>query len=48
MAKYLELSADVLVDLYSLFGKNPKVKQEDKQNYPNEDEKKEEDKEDKK
>lgn len=47
MAKYLEMSAEVLVDLYSLFGKNPQVKTEDNKSYPDDKEEKKEEKEDK-
>lgn len=48
MAKYLELSADVIVDLSSLFGKNLQAKPEDNKNYPNENKDKEKNKEEKK
>jgi hypothetical protein len=47
MAKYLEMSAEVLVDLSSLFGKNPQVKTEDNKSYPDDKEEKKEEKEDK-
>lgn len=47
MAKYLEMSAEILVDLSSILGKNPQVKSEDNKSYPEDKEEKKEEKEDK-